>query len=45
MSGDLLGSPKSKEMATGGLADRRRGHPNTGEAAAAGAGEVAAPGG
>jgi len=35
MSGDLLGSPKPKEMAAGGLADRRRWRPNTDEAAAA----------
>ena len=35
MSGDLLGSPKPKEMAAGGLADRRRWRPNTSEAAAA----------
>ena len=45
MSGDLLGSPKPNEMAAGGLADRRRWSPNTGDAAAVGAGEAVVPGG
>ena len=45
MSGDLLGSPKPKEMAAGSLANRRRWRPNTGNAAAVGAGEAAVPGG
>ena len=45
MSGDLLGSPKPKEMAAGGLADRRRWRPNTSDAAAAGTCEAAALGG
>ena len=44
MSGDLLGSPKPKEMTAGGLANQRRQRPNAGKAEAASAGEVVAPG-
>ena len=45
MSGDLLGSPKPKEMTAGGLANQRRQRPNAGKAEAASAGEAVAPGG